>query len=212
MKSILCPTIALCLALGLLPKAIAGEWQSLFDGRSLAGWQSNDEKPGCFTVEDGAIKVSGGRAHLFYLGPDGKASFKDFEFKAKVKTTPGSNSGIYFHTQFQPAGWPEKGYECQVNATHKDRRKTGSLYAIVDVLDQAPNVDGEWFDYGIRVEGTRVTITINGKTCVDYTEPSNVDRPPNMAGRRIGSGTFALQAHDPKSTILFKDISVRPLP
>lgn len=202
---------AICLS-AQLTSGVASEWQSLFDGLSLSGWKSNDEKPGCFTVEDGAIKVSGGRAHLFYMGPDGNATFRDFEFKAKAKTTPGSNSGIYFHTAFQPAGWPEKGYECQVNATHKDRRKTGSLYAIVDVLDQAPNVDGEWFDYAIRVQGQQVTIKINGKTCVEYAEPKDVERPDNMRARRLAPGTFALQAHDPKSTVFFKDIAVRPIP
>ncbi len=186
----------------------AGDWQPLFDGKSLDGWKSNDEKPGCFSVEDGAIKVSGGRAHLFYLGPDGKASFKDFEFRAKVKTTPGSNSGIFFHTQFQESGWPARGYEAQVNATHKDRRKTGSLYAVADVLDQAPNTDGEWFDYEVRVEGKRVTIRVNGKTCVDFTEPDL----PEGTERRLSQGTFAIQAHDPNSTVFFKDIQVRALP
>lgn len=187
----------------------AGDWQTLFDGKSLDGWKSNDEKPGCFSVEDGAIKVSGGRAHLFYMGADGKACFKDFEFRAKVKTTPGSNSGLFFHTEFQPSGWPSKGYEAQVNATHKDRRKTGSLYAVADVLDQAPNTDGEWFDYEIRVEGKHITIRVNGKTCVDFTEPElPADAPP----RRLSQGTFAIQGHDPNSTVFFKDIQARTLP
>ncbi len=187
----------------------AGDWQTLFDGKSLNGWKSNDEKPGCFSVEDGAIKVSGGRAHLFYMGADGKACFKDFEFRAKVKTTPGSNSGLFFHTEFQPSGWPSKGYEAQVNATHKDRRKTGSLYAVADVLDQAPNTDGEWFDYEIRVEGRHITIRVNGKTCVDFTEPElPADAPP----RRLSQGTFAIQGHDPNSTVFFKDIQARTLP
>ncbi|HPA19864.1 MAG TPA: DUF1080 domain-containing protein [Verrucomicrobiae bacterium] len=212
MRPALSHLFALFLLFSVAPDLPAGDWQTLFDGKSLAGWKSNDEKPNCFTVEDGAIKVSGGRAHLFYMGTDGVASFKDFEFKAKVKTTPGSNSGIYFHTEFQPSGWPTKGYECQVNATHKDRRKTGSLYAIVDVMDQAPNTDGEWFDYEIAVQGRKITIKINGKACVEYTEPDHAERPENMKGRFLGAGSFALQAHDPKSTTFYKDIRVRTLP
>jgi len=103
-----------------------GEWISMFDGKTLNGWKSNDEKPNVFTVEDGTIKVSGGRAHLFYVGDDGKASFKNFEFKAKVKNEPGSNSGIYFHTEFQDSGWPDKGYESQVNISHKAKRELRS--------------------------------------------------------------------------------------
>ena len=102
----------------------------MFDGKTLNGWKSNEEVPGCFTVEDGKLKVSGGRAHLFYVGADGKAVFKNFEFKAKVMTTPGSNSGIYFHTEFVEKGWPVKGFECQVNVTHKDPKKTAETFRV----------------------------------------------------------------------------------
>ena len=96
---------------------------SLFNGENLDGWKSNEEVEGCFTVVDGALRVSGGRAHIFYAGDVADHNFKNFEFKAKVKTTAGANSGIYFHTEFQEKGWPAKGYECQVNNTHKDPRK-----------------------------------------------------------------------------------------
>ena len=105
-------------------------WESLFDGKTLAGWKSNDEVPGAFSVVDGAIKVKGGRAHLFYEGKVNDAKFKDFEVKMKVKTTSGANGGFYFHTEFQEKGWPIKGYECQINTSHSDDRKTGSLYGI----------------------------------------------------------------------------------
>jgi len=184
----------------------------MFDGKTLNGWKSNEEVPGCFTVEEGKLKVSGGRAHLFYVGPDGKATFKNFEFKAKVMTTPGSNSGIYFHTEFLEKGWPVKGYECQVNTTHKDPKKTGGIYAIQDVMNDAPSKDNEWCDYYIKVQGKRILVQINGKTSADWTEPADWQPPKNMAGRRIGEGTFCLQGHDPKSTIFYKDIMVKPLP
>jgi len=187
-------------------------WISMFDGKTLNGWKSNDEVPGCFSVENGALKVSGGRAHLFYVGPDGKAKFKNFEFKAKVMTTPGSNSGIYIHTEFQDKGWPSKGYECQVNTSHKDVKKTGGLYGIQDVLNNAPSKDNEWFDYYIKVEGKRIIVKINDKITADFTEPENWEPPAKMPGRRLSEGTFCLQAHDPKSTVFYKDIFVRPLP
>jgi hypothetical protein len=199
---------------GLLMAAVTADagWVSIFNGKTLDGWKSNEEKPGCFAIEDGALKVAGGRAHIFYVGADGKASFKNFEFKAKVKTTPGSNSGIYFHTEFQEKGWPDKGYECQVNTTHSDRKKTGGLYAVQDVMDNAPTKDNEWFDYYIRVEGKQVTIKIDGKTTTEFTEPENWTPPKGMSGRRLSEGTFCLQGHDPKSVTFYKDIFVKPLP
>lgn len=188
----------------------------MFNGENFDGWKSNGETPGSFTIEDGAIKTTNGRAHLFYIGPDGGASFRNFEFRARVKHMPGSNSGIYFHTAFQPSGWPGKGYECQINSTsHKDRRKTGSLYAVVDVLDASPAPDDEWFDCFIRVEGRHILIRINGKTTVDWTEPEDWDpatRLEGMPGRRLSEGTIALQTHDPDSTVYFKDLYIRPLP
>lgn len=187
-------------------------WTPMFDGQSLKGWKSNEEVPNVFTVEDGKLKVSGGRAHLFYAGADGQASFRNFAFRAKVMTTPGSNSGIYFHTEFQEKGWPAKGYECQVNSSHSDRKKTGGLYAIKDVLDNAPSKDNEWFDYGVKVEGRHITISINGVVTADFTEPDDWQPPKGMEGRKLSSGTIALQGHDPKSVTYYKDLAIRPLP
>ncbi len=187
-----------------------GKWISLFDGKSLNGWKVGDNAE-TFKVENGTIVVNGNMAHLFYDGPVMNHDFKNFEFKAKVMTFPGSNSGIYFHTVYQEKGWPSKGYEVQVNNSHTDWRRTGSLYAVEDVKEVYVK-DNEWFTESVTVVGKRVVIKINDKTVVDYTEPENVQRPADMAGRKISDGTFALQGHDPKSKVLFKDIMVKPLP
>ncbi len=214
MKSLILPLFA-----ALVTTACAADgWVSMFNGKDLSGWKSNeatDSKTTVFTVREGELVVSGGRAHLFYAGPDGGAEFGNFEFKAKVKTTAGSNSGIYFHTKFVDAGWPDTGYECQVNATHTDVKKTGGLYAVADVLDTAPHKDDEWFDYSIKVEGSRIVIAINGKVTTDWTQPADWDPAKvlkNMDGRKLGRGTIAIQGHDPKSTIFYKDLFIRPLP
>lgn len=190
---------------------LADDWHVLFDGSSLDGWKSNDEKPDVFSItETGELKVSGGRAHLFWMGNESVSNeLKDFELKMKVKTTEGSNSGFFFHTKYQERGWPEYGLEAQVNSTHKDNRKTGSIYAVQDVLDTAPSTDGEWFDYEIRVKGKRVVVLVDGEVVNDYTEAT----PPVIPNKRkhvhLGKGTFAIQGHDPKSTIYYKEIMLR---
>src|SRR5882762_9959375 len=135
MKTILtyCAALLLLIAFqGLKHEDPAGEWISLFDGKSLKDWKVN-ENPATFTVADGAIVAHGDRSHLFYMGPVMDHNFKNFEFKANVMTTPGSNSGIYIHTAFQPEGFPSKGYEIQVNNSHTDWRRTGSVYGIQDI-------------------------------------------------------------------------------
>ncbi|MBN8855191.1 MAG: glycosyl hydrolase [Sphingobacteriales bacterium 50-39] len=206
--------LAMFLGLALLSchtihHASGGGWISLFDGKSLDGWKVGDNAS-TFSVQNGAIVVNGKTAHLFYDGPVKDHNFKNFEFKAEVMTEPGSNSGIYFHTQFQQGGWPSKGYEVQVNNSHTDWRRTGSLYAVQDVKEVYVK-DDEWYTESFSVQGKRVIIKINDKVVVDYTEPDNVKRDDDMIGRVISSGTFALQGHDPKSKVYFKNIMVRPL-
>lgn len=184
---------------------------SLFDGKSLDGWRIN-EHPESARVEDGAIVIGGGpTAHLFYVGPVEDHNFKNFELKLEVNTKPGSNSGVYIHTKFQDSGWPAQGYECQVNNSQSDWRRTGSLYAIEDVRETKAK-DNEWFEYDIKVEGKRITLKVNGETTVDYTEPDNAERPADMKGRLLSSGTIALQAHDPGSVVRYRKIRIKPLP
>jgi hypothetical protein len=182
-------------------------WSVLFDGESLDGWRPTEENPDSFQVEDGKIVVDGPRGHLFYDGPVQGADFKNFHFRAEVYTYPQANSGIFFHTRWQASGWPSVGYEAQVNATHGDRIKTGSVYGVSNVYDEAPHKDREWFLYEILVQGDRIELKVDGKTVKEYTE-----REEDIRGsRRLSSGTFALQAHDPDSRIYFRNLYVRPL-
>jgi hypothetical protein len=137
--------------------------------------------------------------------------FRNFVLELEVMTGPGANSGVYFHTEYQAEGWPARGYEAQVNNSHSDWRRTGSLYAIEDVRE-VPAADGEWWSYRITVDGRRILLEVNGETTVDYSEPEGVERPAEMAGRVLSSGTFAIQCHDPGSVVHFRNIRVRALP
>ena len=163
------------------PAADKDGWISLFDGKTLDGWKVG-ENAASFTVENGQIVVNGPRAHLYYVGPVANHTFTNFEFKADVMTLPGSNSGIYFHTEYQEGGWPSKGYEVQVNNSHTDWRRTGGLYAIQDVKE-APAKDNEWFTEHIVVRGKHVTVSVNGKQLVDYTEPRQRGAAARHEGR-----------------------------
>jgi hypothetical protein len=178
-------------------------WISMFDGKSLDGWKIN-EKPESWKIEDGVIVANGDRSHLFFMRHD--RPFVNFEFQAEVMTEKGSNSGIFFHTKFQEDGWPRIGYESQVNNTQGDPQKTGGLYNTVKVLE-APAKDGVWFTQYIKVDGNHVVVKIDGETVVDYTEPDDVGGTV-----RLGEGTFALQAHDPGSTVRYRNLKVRRLP
>ena len=185
-------------------------WISLFDGKSLEGWKTN-ENAETFKVEDGKLVVLGKVSHLFYAGPVKDHNFKNFELKLDIMTFPKANSGVYFHTEWQERGFPRKGFEVQVNTTHTDPKKTAGLYGVKDNYE-APAKDEEWFTMHIIVQGKHVTTKVNGKTIVDYTEPESAAGDKSNPGRRISNGTFAIQGHDPGSKIHYKNIFVKPLP
>jgi len=205
----------------------AAGWKLLFDGSSLDGWKAS-ENPKSFTARDGAIvaqargaaieeQASHAKSHLFYVGADGAASFQDFEFQADVKTGPGGNGGIYFHTEFLADDWPQKGFEVQIDNVPTHDKRTGSLYAVADIAltpAQTPAQDGKWFRVQLAVQGKHVVIKLDDQVVVDWTEPAGfvAKDPPFFSERKLSSGTFALQAHDPKSVVSFKNIKVRPLP
>jgi hypothetical protein len=206
-KTISMATLAVLLTVSMGFLAKKPKWVSLFDGKTLNGWKVG-ENAASFKVEDGAIVVNGPVGHLFYDGEVGDHDFKNFEFKAKVMTMPGSNSGLYFHTKYQEKSWPSKGYEVQVNNSHTDWKRTASLYDIKDVKETYVK-DNEWYTETILVQGKRIITKINDQVVVDYTEPDNIDQ---TKGRKLSSGTFAIQAHDPKSKVFVKDIMVKILP
>lgn len=203
----------------------AAEPKVLFDGTSLDGWTSNEETPGCFTLTNGMLRISNGPAHLFYDGPE--VPFSDFELKVEMKTEPLANSGVYLHTKFQETGWPEQGVEAQVAAAVGDPRKTGTVtgFAAIWVPEiregkearvpwvqtiangetqarhpASPHADDEWFTYTIRLRGNRIETRVNDQVLVRTV----IDDPTKLPG-----GTIALQAHDPKSTVWVKSVTIR---
>ncbi|MEO1527485.1 MAG: DUF1080 domain-containing protein [Planctomycetota bacterium] len=191
-------------------------WMELFDGRSLAGWKAN-VRPESFSVQDGLLKAHGknGMSHLFFVGETGKdVPFRDFELRVVAKSEPNSNSGIFFHTdrELRSGKYLNKGYELQLNSSRKEKRKTGSLYGIVDLAESAAD-ESEWFETRLMVRGKRITVVVNESMVVDYTEPENPVRERKRAKRLLdpNGGAIAIQAHDPGSVFYFKSIQIREL-
>ncbi len=206
-KNILCVCAIVLVSVGLVQGASDEEgWISLFDGKTLNGWTVGDNAD-TFKVDNGAIVANGRTSHFFYDGPVENALFTEFELKVDVMTKPGSNGGIYFHTEYQKGGWPGKGFEVQVNNSYApDPRKTGSLYGVKDYMDSAAK-DNVWFTEHVIVRDNRVTVKVDGKEVVQWTSGTGRRR-----GKVLSKGTFALQGHDPGSTVYYKNIRVKPLP
>jgi hypothetical protein len=107
---------------------------------------------------------------------------------------------MFFRTVFGGAGFP-KGYEAQVNSTHPDPVKTGSLYNHVKIFDRLVEPD-TWFTQHIIADGNHIVIKVNDKTVVDYVDEKNM----------YTKGYLALQQHNLGSVVMYKDLMFRPLP
>jgi 3-keto-disaccharide hydrolase len=208
-KLILFAPIALSFVLQA-PKVEPG-FTSLFNGKDFTGWKV--VTPESWTIEDGAMKANGQAGHVFYDGPFQNHAFRNFELKVDVMTRANSNGGIYVLTEYQEKGFPRKGFEIQVNNSYmKDRVKTGSLYHVEDVLDDSPAKDDVWFTEHIIVKGNTITVKVNDKQTVTWTQPADWNGGREGPGRSItGPGTIAFQAHDPGSTTYYRNVRIKPL-
>jgi len=194
-------------------------WRDLFNGKDLTGWKANLH-PDSWSVVDGTIKAHAVKpsSHLFFVGDktEGFEIFKNFELEVVTRSEPNSNSGIFIHTDETATNWAshlDHGYEIQLNSTKEEKRKTGSLYAVVD-LDKSSVDESQWFKVRITVRDKQITIQVNDETVVEYTEPENVVRSGRRVGRKLNpeGGAIAIQSHDPGSIFYFKNICIRPLP
>jgi hypothetical protein len=204
------------LAAFVQPPQLEAGFTSLFNGRDFTGWKLAN--PASFRIEDGAIVANGTAGHAYYDGPFRNHAFKDFELRIDVMTRANANGGIYVLTEFQEKGFPLKGFEVQVNNSYTpDPVKTGSLYHVLDINETLAK-DDEWFTEAIIVKGLNITVNVDGQQAISWTQPASwqgsrrANGTPEFADRRIGTpGTIALQAHDPKSTVYYRNIRIKPL-
>ncbi|HEV3261956.1 MAG TPA: DUF1080 domain-containing protein [Gemmataceae bacterium] len=182
-------------------------WVQIFNGKDLTGWEVYPDGTGNWKVKDGILIGSDEQSHLFTKRDD----YKNFRYRVVAMINDNGNSGQYFRTKFGE-GFP-KGYEAQINSTHSDPIRTGSLYPAFDpdlsdtdkekvcVKEQLHKPD-TWFTQEVIAVGNHIIIKVDGKTTVDFVDKKNT----YMKGR------FALQQHDPKTVVKFKKIEVKELP
>jgi len=183
------------------PKDAETGWVSRFNGRDLEGWEAYDRQgkqsdlSTNWVVRDGVIHGTGEVSHLF--SPRG--DYKDFRYRAEVKINDGGNSGMYVRTAKGP-GFP-KGYEVQVNSTHRDPVRTGSLYNMVLIKRQLVPPD-TWFTQEVEARGNHITVSVNGQTLYEFVDANNTH----------SEGHFAFQQHNQGSEVTIRKVEVMELP
>jgi hypothetical protein len=170
-------------------------WVQLFNGKDLTGWKTHPDDKAVWEVKDGVLVGTGPKGHLF----SERGDYENFYYRVEAMINDHGNSGQYFRTEFGKS-FP-KGYEAQINSTHGDPVRTGSLYNFVKILDQLHKPD-EWFTQEVYAMGNHIIIKVNGKTTVDYVDTKNTHM----------KGHFALQQHDPGTVVKFRKIEVKELP
>ncbi len=195
------------------PAPDPGRWTSLFDGRTLHGWQ-NPYDWGSAWAKDGEIRLQADRK--FFLCTD--RAFRDFEFEADVKlpNKGHANSGFMFRCHKKR----NRVYGYQAEVDPSARAWSGGLYDEGRrgwIWPRKPNnsvaarefrartkgafKNGAWNRYRIRCQGDHIQIFVNGVATTDLHDPTDRE------------GYIALQHHGEKGRIYrFRNIRIRELP
>jgi len=193
-----------------------GGWVTILDARSFKHWKVAPERAsarveetatekrvvagdpardGKWTFTKGVLHGEGGVSHIF--SPRG--DYENFSYSAEIRISDKGNSGQYFRTAFGN-GFPN-GYEAQINSSHADPVRSGSLYGFQKVTEMLvpPNT---WFTQEVTAVGNHITIKVNGKTTVDYVDAKNSHT----------KGHFAFQQHNLGSEVWIRNVRVKELP
>lgn len=179
------------------------KWVKLFDGQTLDGWEKVGGDKSNWEVVDGAM-VGSGQASMLVCT---KGPYKNFRYRAECKINDRGNSGLYFRTTRKPSF--SDGYEAQIDSTHGDPIRTGSLYGMCHVYKRLVEPD-EWFTYELEVRDdvwrgrpmTRIKVTVNGEELYEYLD----------FAKQFKEGHFAFQQHDPGSKVAIRKVEVLELP
>lgn len=197
--------------LTLLPTRLPAAWKPLFNGRDLTGWKMTG--PGKFEVENGLLKTVGGMGLLYNeAGPVG-----DGRIRVVFKTSgERDNSGIVIRMPEPPTDpWygVHNGYEVQIDGSGDEWHCTGAIYSLSKVLKRAQKPMGEWNTLEIEQKGARTRIFLNGQLVNDYREgqvvPDRKQWYEPVRGPRPNAGYVGVQNHDPRSTVYFREISIK---
>ncbi|MDB6120464.1 MAG: hypothetical protein JWO08_4245 [Verrucomicrobiaceae bacterium] len=186
---------------------------SLFDGKTMEGWESRS--PELWKVEDGCLTGGDGSKipHNDFLCTT--KSFSNFTLKLKIKLTgdPATgliNSGVQIRTQRNPTGHEVCGYQCDYGEPNwyagiYDEGRRNKFIAPADMAIVHPALKlWDWNEYTIKAEGNRIQTWINGVPGVDYKELD-----PNIPY----DGIIGVQVHSGGNTkVQLKDITIDELP
>jgi len=196
----------------------AGEWKSMFDGKTLNGWRGYKTQtlPTGWHAANGELINDGKGGDLMTV-----EQYGDFDMRFEWKISPNGNSGVIYHiAETEQYPW-QTGPEYQIlhNQGHSDGKlpitQAGSDFAVVEVSKDTTKPVGEWNEGRIVVRGNHVEHWLNGVKVVQYetgspdwqkrVQASKFAKMPNYG--RIKTGYIALQDHG--DVVSFRNLKIR---
>jgi Domain of Unknown Function (DUF1080) len=198
----------------------AGEWISLFDGKTTAGWRGYKKAtiPSGWAVVDGALTRVGQGGDIVT-----EREFGDFELELEWKVPEAGNSGIFYRATESTDRIFENATEMQVldNVKHPDNKTpltlAGANYGLYPAPADAAKPVGEWNQVRIVARGAHVEHWLNGKKVVEY-ELWSADWKARVAKSKFAqwpsyglarAGRIGLQDHGDR--VAFRNIRIKPL-
>ncbi len=207
--------VELCVDLDrLLPGElrIGGEWQNLFNGNDLSGWQAVDGPIGSWKIVDGILSCSGSGGGWL----SSREEYRNFEMEVEFRSPVGGNSGVFLRAPHE--GNPAfAGMEIQIlDDTAPEYEKLqayqycGSLYGVAAPKTRVSKPAGQWQKLAIQVKGRHVSSSLNGTPIVDADLDAHPDREADHPGIKRSQGYVGLQNHG--TPMEFKSVRLRELP
>ncbi len=233
MKQSILPLTVAALAVLASPLATAEDgWISLFDGKTLTGWNPSSRGTATYTVVDGTIRgeTAEGSENTFLLSEE---QFGDFELEFEVKVHDSLNSGVQIRSR-------EKT-EADLATTGKDGKpatdlkrffgpqveieaspgQSGYIYGEATGLgwlspepQQTPEAEhshiknGEWNHYRIVAKGARIQTFINGQEVADLTHEGIYQSHPKG---HIGLQVHGIKAGTGPYDVAWRNLRIRPI-
>lgn len=172
LRSALSLFLLLLIALGAQAADDPGDtgFVSLFDGKSLDGWQLMNGAE--FAVKDGIIQHRGGLGWL-----RSEKQYSDFALRLEFRfLQPKQDGGVFVRTGLEGERWPDQRYEVQIENTERMAKVFRAPYELdIERTQKALKPDGEWNAYEITLAGPKLEVRLNGElvtTSHDLTQHS----------------------------------------
>jgi hypothetical protein len=207
------PTILFaCLLIAAVAVAADDDFEPLFNGTDLTGWEAVGGPIESWKVVDGVLSTTGEGGG--WLSTD--REYANFELALEFRVPEGGNSGVFIRAPREGSPWLD-GMEIQVLDDYAEQYKTlqpyqycASLYGVVPAEPRVSKPAGEWQSMRIRAEGTKLTVTLNDTVVVDTDLASHPDKDATNPGLKRPAGYIGLQSHG--SPLDFRDMRIRVLP